>query len=87
MRIMITDGEDSQIGRLENGSGASAASALLCHCSALTSFIGIEIADPGTGFLCTSYRSPCDHPETLFLKPQPGGGSPACLDLVLPNWH
>lgn len=48
--------------------GVSAASALPCQSSALTSFIGIIMADPGTGFPCTPSGSPCDCPETWFLK-------------------
>lgn len=64
----------------------AAASALLCQCSALTSFIG-TIGDPGAAFSCTPCRSPCDQAETWSLWLQPGGGSPDCMGLVLPDWY
>lgn len=69
-------------GRLENGleSSARCISSLV---SALTSFIGILIADPGTWFPCTPRRSHCHHPEVWVLKHQPSGGSPVCLHLAV----
>lgn len=67
--------------------GTSAASALLCQCSTLTSFTGPKIVSPATVCSCTLRRSLCDQTEAWFLQLEPDGSSPDRMGLVLPDWY